>query len=44
MHEALHLKAHKPQELHCSLSNCILKSENLLKKPNTVPTGQMVLQ
>lgn len=44
MQAALHFRAHKPHETHLSLSIVILKIEKRDKKPNTVPTGQIVLQ
>ena len=40
---ALHLVAQSPQPLHLLVSIRILNSENRLKNPNTVPTGQIVL-
>ena len=44
MHEALHRREQSPQALHFSLSIFMVSSEKRLRKPNSVPTGQMVLQ
>ena len=44
MHDALHFEAHTPQPLQLFLSILILNSAYLLRKPSSVPTGQIVLQ
>ena len=44
MHAALQLRAHNPQLLHLEVSITGLKMEYRDMNPNTVPTGQMVLQ
>jgi hypothetical protein len=44
MHAALQLRAHSPQPLHLSVLIIGLSNENLEMNPNTVPTGQIVLQ
>ena len=44
MHAALQLRAHKPQPLHLLVSITGFSKEKREKNPNTVPTGQIVLQ
>jgi hypothetical protein len=44
MHADLHCLPQRPQFLHFSVLIIGLKSENFEKKPNNVPTGQIVLQ
>ena len=44
IHEALHFLAHRLQVLHFDVLITGRKRAKREKKPNTVPTGQMVLQ
>ena len=44
MHEALHCREQRVQPLHLLTSITGRNSEKREKNPNSVPTGQMVLQ